>query len=167
MKNLIILAIIVLITISCSKEKEEPSTDFISVVFHFNILNKEREDLLNSNTANYYPADSMKLYYLINNEVIEVLDTNMDSPRNIFLITTCNPHRLGIASYDGLEGLISENDSVKTGISITYLELDSTDTDTIKTEWESADNYFINKKVWYNGVLQEHPSRIFEITKDR
>ena len=100
-------------------------------------------------------------------KIVVVFDTNMQLHRNIRLVTETSPYRIGIGTYDGLEGIISDVDGVKNGYSTAYLELNNTDTDTIKTEWEAGDNYFINTKVWYNGVLQEHPDRPFEIIKDR
>ena len=167
MKNLIVL-IIILLSMGCSKDNNEPSASIVSVGVEFSILNKEGKDLLNPNTTNHYSIDSMKLYYLINDQIVEVLDTNMQYPRNIMLITENNPYRIRcFTNDDENNGLISEKDEIKIGVSIAYLELNNTDIDTIKTEWESGDNYFINKKVWYNGVLQEHPDYTLTIIKDK
>ena len=97
----------------------------------------------------------MKLYYLVNGEKIEVYDSNMAYPRNIGLITETTPYTLGITTYDGDEDLISEENGVKTGVSIAYLELNENVSDTIKTQWESKEGkYFVNRKVWYNGELK-------------
>ena len=168
MKNLIVLVIMIII-MSCSKEKEEPSAFVLNVNVEFTVLNSKGDDLLSSETIDYYPVDSMKLYYLINNEKVEVQDFDPQiGGGGIFLITETNPHRISITTYaHGDERLVNEEYGVKIGNSIAYLKLNNTDTDTIKTEWEAGDNYFINKKVWYNGVLQEYPDRPFEIIKDR
>lgn len=168
MKNLIVLVIMIII-MSCSKEKEEPSAFVLNVNVEFSVLNSKGDDLLNLETIDYYPIDSMKLYYLINNEKVEVQDFDPQiGGGGIFLITETNPHRISITTYaHGDEGLVNEEDGVKTGNSIAYLKLNNTDTDTIKTEWKAGDNYFYNSKVWYNGVLQEHPDLTFVIIKDR
>lgn len=153
--------------VSCSKNEEIENCCFsLSVQEQFTILNQRGDDLLNPNTSNYYPLDKMKLYYLINNEKIEVFDANMAYPRNIKLIDETNPYRLGIFTYNGEEGLISEVNGVKIGKSVALLELREGVTDTIITEWKSIDNkYFANGKVWYNGVLHEPATVPFEVRK--
>lgn len=152
---------------SCSKNDDVEKNGFVkSVGVEFNILNQDGDDMLNPATMDYLPLENMKLYYLINGEKIEVYDSSMAYPRNIGLITETIPYRLGIATYDGEDGLISEVDGVKTGIAIAFLKLSEGITDTIKTEWESKEGkYFVNKKIWYNGELHEPADSVFEVRK--
>jgi hypothetical protein len=167
MKKIILISVIIL-TISCSKKiDEEQNGVVVSVDVDFHILNQNGDDLLNPATAGYLHVENMKLYYLINGERIEVYDTLMQYPRNIGLNTESTPYSLGIGTYEGEYGLISEVDGVKTGIAIALLEFSEGITDTIKTEWESKETkcrYFVNRKVWYNGELHS-PDSVFEVRK--
>ena len=155
MKNLLILFLIATI-MGCSKKEDLKITGFnLNVGVEFSLLNEKEEDLLNPNTPNHFELEKMKLYYKIGDNVVEVFDENMALPRNIGLNTETNPIQLGIGSYSGYEGMISEENGIKTGISIAYLALNSEETDTIKTQWESKEGkYFVNRKVWYNGELK-------------
>lgn len=166
MKKLVFLTISILI-MSCSHEDNTEPNGFVkSVGVEFNILNQKGDDLLNPATSGYLPLENMKLYYLINGKKIEVYDPNMAYPRNIGLIKETTPYRLGIGTYDGEDGLVNEENDIKTGIAIAYLELSEEITDTIKTEWESkVGKYFVNKRVWYNGELQESVDLVFKVRK--
>lgn len=155
MKHLMIL--ILLFTImSCSDNEEMAKASFVlDSQVTLAIINQNGDDLLNPATSNYFSLENMKLYYLVNDEKIEIYDPNMAYPRNIGLITETTPYTLGVATYDGDEDLISEENGVKTGISIAYLKLNENITDTIKTQWESKEGeYFVNRKAWYNGELK-------------
>lgn len=106
----------------------------------------------------------MKLFYLINNEIVEVFDSNMNLPRNIGLITESTPFQLVIATYVGEEGFTHEENGYKIGTTIAYLELNENDTDTIITEWASKEYFFGNDKIWYNGEFYERGS-VFQVVK--
>lgn len=166
MKKLLIIAIATNLIIGCAKNDSPVNEYILNNAVEFNILNENGDDLLNKSTSGYFSVDKMKLFYLINGEKYEVYDENMALPRNIGLVTEVSPYRLGIATYSGEEGLTNEENGIKTGISIAYLELNEVVTDTIKTEWESKENkYFVVKKVWYNSELQESAEEIFSVIK--
>ena len=156
MKTIMILTIVAALIVGCSDDDGEFIIHGFALISEvsFNILNEDGDDLLDSVNSGYYPVEEMKLYYLINGEKKEVYDANMYLPRNIGLSTEVTPYRLRVFTYDGRNCYISEEDGVRTGISIAYLELNKEETDTIKTEWESKEGwYFIVRKVWYNGEL--------------
>jgi len=171
--KIIISLLILFFTMSCSEkenneqdEQDEPFGFILETGVDFNLLNQEREDLLNPLTPDYFPVENMKLYYLINGEKIEVYDPLMDSPRNIILITETTPYSLRCFTYAGLEGMTHEENGLKIGISITYLELNEEVIDTIKTEWSyREDTSFVNHMIWYNGVFHNPGDGIFEVIK--
>jgi len=163
LKIIAIFLITIAIAYSCSKEPIDGPC-IISVDVNFNILNQDGEDLLNPETPDYFPFEDMKLFYLINGEKVEVNDPNMDTPRNIMLITETSPYTLRCFTSDSDAGFTHEENGSKIGTSIAYLELNENDTDTVTTEWASKDCSFSNDKVWYNDELQAVGS-VFEVVK--
>lgn len=169
MKKLIFFTISILI-MSCSKDQNLEVNNFnLDVSVDFSILNSNGEDLLNPKTLGYFPFAGMQLYYEIDGIRIAVQDFDPQAGGNngIMLINETVPYRLRCFPYShGDEGLVKDENGIKTGISIAYLKLNGEVTDTIKTEWESKeDKYFINTKVWYNDVLQESAHKVFSVVK--
>lgn len=165
MKQLIIL-LTIFIVMSCDKETNEPDSFVLSANVDIIYLNKTGDDLLNHTTDEYFQIDSMKLFYIIEGEVIEVYDPNMASPRNIMLMTETTPNRLRIFTPDNINEFTSEKDGIKYGTAITLLKLTDIDTDTIKTGWSYKEGkYFVIDKVWYNDVLQESVDSVITVVK--
>ncbi|MGV8945106.1 MAG: hypothetical protein ACOH1N_01635 [Lutibacter sp.] len=171
MKKIIFLTISILI-MSCSNDHTSEQNEFvITSDVNFNILSQNGADLLNSATTDYFSTDNMQLYYLIGGEKIKVqdFDPQIGGKNGIMLGTETTPYFLRCFTYShGDEGLIKEENGIKTGIAIAYLELNGEVTDTIKTEWESKEGkYFRNTKVWYNDVLvlPQYAENVFSIIK--
>ena len=162
-----IFFISLLFLISCKEEKVTPSMLCMSIDVGLNISikNGQGKDLLSSDTESYFPFEPMKLYYDINGRTQEVYNPLMDSPRNISLITETSPHRLRVFTSPSKEGLTSDEDSIQRGESIAYLQLNEQITDTIRTQWEASECYFVNRKLWYNGVLYDPIPEVIEIVK--
>lgn len=135
------------------KNNDEPNNGSFVLDCNLSVSykNVHGDDLLNSNTPGAYKFDQMKLYYKINDSVKEVYNPNMDAPRNILLIKDLTPYQLRIFTDDPGPAITDPNET-KTGTSITYLKLDSLDTDTIEADWERKSTYFVNLKIRYNGV---------------
>lgn len=166
MKILILLCVLNIL-ISCSKD-ENMNSSVVSVAVEFSLIDQNGDDLLDSLTPNYFKREEMELYYLIDNKKIKAtdFDPQIGKQNGIMLITETVPFRLRIFTYHhGDNGLISEVNGVKTGRSITYVELNGATTDTIKAEWGNGNNCFVNTKIWYNGELQTYPDTPFVITK--
>ncbi len=165
MKYIFFISLVFLI--SCKEEKVTPSMLCMSIDVGLNISikNGQGEDLLSSVTKSYFPFEPMKLYYDINGRTQEVYNPLMDSPRNISLITETSPYRLSVSTYDGKEGITSDQDGIQKGENIAYLKLNDQITDTIRTEWEAGECYFVNRKLWYNGVLYDPIPEVIEIVK--
>jgi len=169
MKNLIISILIISFLTNCTKKSDEPvgglTNDIVDVNISYNIINEAGNDLLNSGNDGYFPFSDMKLYYIENNQKVEVYDENMDSPRNIDIINESNPFRLKVSlAYHGDEDLISEEDGMKLGQSTALIELSASITDTIVYEWAYSESNFTVSKIWYNG--EEHSRNdIFQVIK--
>ena len=168
MKKIILVSLFGLFILGCEK-KEEPSIPIdcfnLHLSINFSFINSNGEDLLRSNTENYFPFEPMKLYYDINGRTQEVYNPLMDSPRNISLITETSPHRLRVFTSSNRENITSDQDGIQKGESTAYLKLNDQITDTIRTEWEAGECYFVNRKLWYNGVLYDPIPEVIEIVK--
>ena len=164
MKTIIMVLVIAVVALSCSKN-EKPIKGFVyEVNVDFNILNQNGEDLLNSKTSGYFPFEDMKLFYLINGEKVEVFDPNLDFPRSIMLITETSPYTLRCFTSSSENGFTHEENGLKIGTATAYLQLNVNDTDTLITEWTSGDYSFVNSEIWYNGEFHERGSK-FQIIK--
>ncbi len=162
MNKIIYFISLIFLMISCSKETEEEETTessygvFVSSSVHISYLNTKGEDLLDTNTVNYFPFEDMKLYY-INNEgdKEEVYDGTKDFPRNMCLVGGTDPTMLTIFTDTDKDNMISENDSIMVGQSINILELNENISDTIVAEWYYYKDYaaFYISKFWYNGTM--------------
>lgn len=162
---MIILGMMAIFLSACKKDKDKPEDDsyVISCDLAISFVNANGDDLLDSSLAGSYSFEKMRLYYLINDSIVEVYDTNMDVPRNMALITETAPVQLTVLTFSEPEGQPAPGE-IRTGTAIAYLQLDNLDTDTITTEWEQGTNHFYNTKVWYNGVEQPVHSP-FEVMK--
>lgn len=166
MKNNILFTAAVIVFLmmqSCSKKDKINDDKVEAALFQssvmLNILDNEGLDLLNSKTTNYYSFDNMKLYYLVDGEKKEVYDSNMDLPRNIALLTDVKPYALGMALSYHVDSIIGEKDGFEVGRSITYLELNKGDIDTIVSEWKRKPGYFVVDKIWYNNAEEAYDVR--------
>jgi hypothetical protein len=140
MKQLKILFFIagILNIISCSIDKPIPGFLLDSSLDIF-LKNSEGQDLLNTSAFN--PAN-FKVYYLINGQKIEVNNPMMGYPRG-FLVSNENPKFVRIFMND------LETELIPT----TYIEWNTTDTDTIQTFYTRTENKVVYNKVWLNGSL--------------
>lgn len=165
MKNLMISILIISFLANCTKNSDEPVGDIVNANIRYNIINEAGDDLLNSDNDGYFPFSDMKLYYIENNQKVEVYDENMDSPRNINVISGTDLFTLKISLlYHGDEDLISEDDDGKWGQSTALIELSASITDTIVYEWANSKSNFTVSKIWYNG--EEHSRNdIFQVIK--
>lgn len=165
MKKVVITLFVLLFT-SCS-EKESPTLMNVDIKVDIHFLNEQNEDLLSTNTPDHYNYDNIKLYYLVEGEVVLTSDYDPQLGNAMMLITETNPYYLRCFTYaNENDGIISDSNGVVTGISYTYLKLNNEDTDTIKTEWQSVNGKsFVNTKVWYNGEFHLLDGKPFRVTK--
>ncbi len=166
----IVYVLLFLLIVGCKedKEMEEPGPIDcynLRVGLQLSFLNQKGEDLLSSDTESYFPFEPMRLRHDINGRIQEVYNPLLDSPRGISLTTKTSPYRLRVRTYGGKEGITSDQDGIQKGENIAYLQLNEQITDTLRTEWEASECYFINRKLWYNGVLYDPIPEVIEIVK--
>lgn len=151
MKTIILILTISLMLVNCSSDDNNDNQFVLDNGIEFNIMDGFGNDMLNSNT---YIIENMKLYYLVNGQIIlaNEFDSQIGSHNGIMYINEITPTQLRVFSNSYYENFISEENGIKRGEHIAYLQLNENDTDTIKTEWEYKENsFFRNTKIWYNG----------------
>lgn len=152
MKILILLILLSssIFILSCSENEDAAVRE---IVMDITVKNKNGENLLDPANPEGYKESEIRLYYLINEEIVEVYDPSKGFPRNFFL-TGSNDLR------------VFANDQSTDDITTTFIKWDANDLDTIKTELDRANNYVQISRVWFNGKLVDSGSDIyFEIIK--
>jgi hypothetical protein len=163
MRNYLLLLLLLLMAVtSCDSDSDDNLTTevYVSNEIYIKIENSQGQNLLDTSVVDYFDFSSIKLYYLTDGEKEEVYDANMSLPRNLKLGDVDGEATLIIYTNTDASDFETEEDGVKCGESIAYLELSETVVDTIKTEWEYGGSYFWNTKVWYNGELKSDDNEI-------
>lgn len=177
MKNLVmIFAIIALQACSNSNSKDDESMDGFNLEnqVYLSFKNSAGQNLLDPSTENSFNVDSFKLYYLIDDEPVEV---TIENGYNMGSTELTSDKLLKVFTNFSISNIISETSEYNIVENIAYLQLSETDTDTIKTHSLSKDLshttatenccYFLISKVWYNDELvwERETGKIIEITK--
>lgn len=134
----LLLALIILMAVGCSKDKDvENCCTIISLHANISLKNTDGEDLLNPENPNGYKERDIKTYHLINGVQKRAgqYDQFYADNEGIFRYSV-------IVNYEG-------NDEYP----ITYIDWNETDRDTIKSEIYQTSNQIRVIKIWYNGVL--------------
>ena len=149
---LFVLFLVIMFASCTEKVKPTPNPDYMNygIAVDISFLNNQGQDLLNSNTPDYYNYKNFELYYLVKDEMVSAADYDSQLGNGMMLVTESNPYYLRCFTYaNENDGVISESDGVVTGISYTYLKLNDSETDTMKTEWGSIkDKSFVNTKLY-------------------
>jgi hypothetical protein len=161
MKKTTLLLILCISMLSCTKDNPNNSSFLIDREVYIYLKNNQGENLLN--TANYN-SENFKIYYEINGQKIEVNNPLLDASRGFVISDWTNPISMGVALNDVIADIPT----------ITYIEWNDTDTDTLKTSYIRTENSFIWDKLWVNGELvwqpgtpsvEDLPVRIITIVK--
>ncbi|MEC4049040.1 hypothetical protein OX284_006340 [Flavobacterium sp. SUN046] len=133
--------------ISCTADS---TTDYtIKVISYIDLTIKDHSgrDLLATETTNTLNTNTIKLFYLINDVVVEVNNTSQPFPRNYFIYQYNNSNTMRVFL----------NDNRKVDYPITYIQWNDSDTDTIachyKTEKQTNATIISPDAVWYNNKL--------------
>lgn len=133
---------ILLIFTSCNKEEETKLVGaFIGVGINVSIKNNLGEDLLDPNNPNAFNENDIKVYYLIDGEMIEVFDPLMDYPRNFKIFKNESDFRVRI---------FLDHSTDKT---TTYIKWNDSEIDEIKADIYTTENHISYSKAWYNSDL--------------
>jgi len=155
---LIILAITTLF--GCEEENENMDGFNLANQIYISYKNVDRQNLFDNLTEGSFSIEAMKLFYLVNDEPIEV---TIENGYNMGSIELTSDNILEVFTNPSSSNIIEETSEYDIVENIAYLELSETDTDTIKTHSLSKNLshstatgnccYFVVSKVWYNGEL--------------
>lgn len=127
--------------LSCSNDKDSPqNNDNIDSYLFIYLQDSKGNNLLD--TENYLETE-MKLFYVVNGVSKEFYNASYDTPKNLKIIKESSPFKL----------IVYPNNTDKEEFPVTYLQLNKTDTDTIKCHFRRTEGSEICDKVWYNGKI--------------
>ena len=162
MKNLIFMLLATILIVSCnSNDDNNNSFYFLNRHIEFKVTSIGGIDLLNPNNTNAYLKNNIKIYNLIEGNVVEVYNQNAEYSRDFKIVP---PEDSGIEEYFirvYINNLELEN-------AITYIEWDETDTDTIKSISVANGSSLILTQAWYNDklLIDENTESLPEIIKN-
>lgn len=81
----------------CSSDEGKEQFN-LDVGFELSIKDSEGNDLLNPANPNSFNKSELRLFYLIDGNIIEVYDANMDYPRNFMIYQGASGYRIGITN---------------------------------------------------------------------
>lgn len=168
MKTKTLIFIMSTLILGCSNDNETTQEKInLNNEVDLVLKNSSNEDLLNPITNGYFSFENIKLYFNVNGVKQEVYDKNLDFPRNLKLGERSQGNVLVIYTNSLDNKLISEENGIKIVENITYLELSTAITDTIKTYAELNSGNFTITKVWYNNTLvwENNNPKLIEIIK--
>lgn len=159
MKKLLIILTITTFFACDSKDDDKELNSYVNTSIGFSVFNTEGEDLLDPETPNHIDTSKMKLFYVVNGVPQEFYQANLDNPRNIVVYKkeekqSTNAYSIGVIM----------NDSEQTGKSITYIQWNEKDTDTIEATYARGKTYIYPKDVWFNGKLVSGDTKFKEST---
>ncbi|WP_456376551.1 hypothetical protein [Lutibacter sp.] len=160
---LIILTTIILF--GCTKDNTNMNSYNLENQIYLSFKNANGQNLLDNSTENSYNIEAMKLFYLVNDEPVEV---TIENGFNMGSIELTSDKLLKVFTNPSSSNIVEETSEYNVAENIAYLQLSSTDTDTIKTHSRTSQNYFLVSKVWYNNELvwERDNGGIIEITKE-
>ncbi len=124
---------------------DKPQVD-IDMDIHLSFVNADGEDLLDTNIENSINSSEINLYYLINNVKVREYVNRMENHSNLNVRYSDSLQKNVLTVVINYH--LDENNQ-----SITFLELNENDTDTIKCDIARGSNLTYITTVWYNDQL--------------
>ncbi|WP_343588436.1 hypothetical protein [Flavobacterium sp.] len=143
-KLFIILTIFTFLACNSNDDNRElKPKESINTSIDFSVFNAQGEDLLDSKNANHIDSDKIKLFYVINGNTKELVH----NPKSQLIY---------VRKDNNINACIMRvvmNDIEKVKKSITYIQWNEKETDTIEATYVRGKNYIFPKEVWVNGAL--------------
>lgn len=137
------MILIAIMLFACSKSNEMEEQQYnLEVGVEFSVFNSQNEDLLNPENPNHLDVTAIKLFYVINGEKQEVYNPDLDSPRNFRIFKHENEYRIGVTL----------NHSETSSKTVTYIQWNNSDVDTIEATIKTAQNSLYKDEIWLNGL---------------
>jgi len=151
------LKILIFLTITlimgCSSNDDSPSNAFnLDNQIHLSFKNQNGQNLLDNSVEGSYDIENMKLFYLIDNEPVEVTIENGFELGSLALSYN-NDKILQVFTNPSSSKVVEETTEYKVVENIAFLQLTQSETDTIKVYSKAGQGYFNVSKVWYNDNL--------------
>lgn len=142
MKNLLIILVAIML-FACSKSNEIEEQQYnLEVGVQFSVFNSQNEDLLNPENPNHLDVTTIKLFYVVNGENQEVYNPDLDNPRNFRIFKHENEYRISVIL----------NHSETSGKTMTYIQWNNSDVDTIEATIKKTQNSLYKDEIWLNGI---------------
>lgn len=138
-KILIILTITTFI--ACNKSNDIVDAFYLGAGLEFSISNINNEDLLNPENPNHLDIESIRIFYVVNGEKVNVYNPNLTHPRNFLVFKHENEYRIGITL----------NHTETSEKPITYIQWNETDTDTVEVVYNRTSSSIMQNIIWLNG----------------
>ncbi len=145
MKNSIII-LITAIVMGCSSADKPISGVNIDAGIRLQIIDKDKNDLLNPNNPNALNLNNLHLYNVIDGKEVEVYNPLATAAKGFSLL-------IPEGKYTNYMLSIPVNIEDKSTITTILLKWSKDSVDTIKTYIARGDNYVIATKYWYNDIL--------------
>lgn len=137
------MILVAIMLFACSKSNEIEEQQYnLEVSVEFSVFNSQNEDLLNPENPNHMDVSTIKLFNVINEEKQEVYNPNSDSPKGFRIFKHENEYRIGITL----------NHSETSSKTITYLQWNNSDVDTIEATFKTTQSSLYKNEIWLNGL---------------
>lgn len=145
MKTYIFYFLIFALLFSCDEE-EHISAVFINTGFGIVVKDEQGTDLLNPANENSYKADSIDIYWMINDIKTRKLEANLDNPE---------PFKIHFDPYKEIYfmTLILNHNIDENNKAITYVKWNSKEEDKFECEFKLVENTYFKYKLWFNNSL--------------
>jgi hypothetical protein len=150
---------------ACNNDDENMNGFNLENQIYLSFKNSKGLNLLDASTENSFNRNSIRLYYLIANEPVEV---TIENGYNMGSTELTSDKLLKVFTNPSSSNIIEKTSDYDVVENIAYLKLSETDTDTIKTYSKSSQKFFIVSKVWYNDQLvwERESGGVIGITKE-
>lgn len=153
-----------LLNVGCAKEDSQMNGFNLQNQIYLEFKNKEGRNILDNSVENHLKLNKMKLFYLVNNEPVEV---TVENGYNMGSIELTSNNLLKVFTNFDKTRVVKSTQKYNIVENIAYLKLSQTDTDTVKTYCKSGLEYFTISKVWYNNKLvwEKEKGGVIQIVK--
>lgn len=140
---LLVISVLVLITGGCKKKIENTG---VFVDTRVNVVYKDSlgNNLLDSATPNHYSIANMHVFYLENGVKEEYYNGKSDAPKGLWITKDATGQY--VLGFNFCGHAVNNTDT-------NFLQLSTTDIDTLVGTFDTYSNGVVLKKAWYNGTL--------------
>lgn len=134
---------------SCTSDNEPKSNNYVyHTISDFIVTTNNNEDLLNTDTPNYFDNDAIRIEHLKNNgNYVEFYQPNLDYKYDFMIYNSSGFNFFRLFNQIGSDYIINNKIT-------SVIKWNVTERDTIVTEINETSNSMTKTKVWVNGELK-------------